>query len=443
MRNDRDDDKYDSSENSEYHFSDDSYEVDANAAKQQSAGSDVTVDKSAKSKRMYISLGVFLVLVVVVYKMVVPSSTQPSLDINHQTASNAPATPAKNAATPTVAANQQAVPSNPVIPVQSAPAAQQPTAPTSQQQQQLDAMQKVLQAQQANAAAQNAGQMPAQPQNAGPAMASNAPTAQQAANNMQQMINQTAQAAAAPAPQQAPAITASGTAQVGEGVVTIGQPGQAPQSTQAAPVQMPAGNNQMSTGNLPASNAVTTNSSPVNQAIDASGAMMNSQINSASAAAEADTARRMAEFQNQNKNLQDQVQLMNSRMALIESQMNQLVQTLTQQYQNSNAGLPSFNPAQQSSAPQPAQQQQIPPSSMLNPQPIPDVASAPTHLPYNVQAIIPGRAWLRSSTGDTITVAENDDIKGIGRVTKIDPYDGIVTIDVHGKPVSLSYGNSN
>ncbi len=441
MRNDRDDDKYEGSENSEYHFSDDSYEVDANAAKQQSTASDVTVEKSAKSKKTYITLGIFLVLVVVVYKMVVPSSTQPSLDITHQAANNTSATPANNSAAQTVAANQQATPSNPVIPVQSAPATQPQAAPTTQQQQQLDAMQKVLQAQQANAAVQNQmqGQPQGQPQNAAPVMASNAPTAQQAANNMQQMMNQAAQGAAQVSQQQAAVVVQPGTSTSTEGLARFDSNAPAGQS-----VQGPAVSNQVSSGNLPTTNAVTTNNSPVNQAIDASGAMMNNQINSASAAADAETARRMAEFQNQNKNLQDQVQLMNSRMALIESQMNQLVQTLTQQFQGSSGGLPSFNPAQSpATTQQPAQQQQIPPSSMMNPQPIPEVASAPVRLPYNVQAIIPGRAWLRSNTGDTITVAENDDIKGIGRVTKIDPYDGIVTIDVHGKPVSLSYGNSN
>lgn len=436
MRNDRDD-KYEGDENSEYHFSDDSYEVDAHAAKQQSTGSDVTIEKSSKSKRMYISLGVFLVLVGVVYKMVVPSTSQPSLEINNQTAANAPAANAKNPAMQTAAANQQATtPSNPVIPVQSTPAAQQPAAPSSLQQQQLDAMQKVLQAQQANAAAQNAAQTPAQMPNSATVVAvNNTPTAQQAANNMQQMINQAGAQNTAPTTQQQPAVAAPQQAQMQAPVDQI-QPGQ------SAASQTGINSVPMSSGKLPTTNAVTTTNPPINQSIDASNAVNNAQINNASSSADAETARRMAEFQNQNKNLQDQVQLMNSRMALIESQMNQLVQTLTQQFQGTNVA-PSFNQASPPSMQQPAQQQQIPPSSMLNQQPIPDVASPPVRLPYNVQAIIPGRAWLRSNNGDTITVAENDDIKGIGRVTKIDPYDGIVVIDVHGKPVSLSYGNSN
>jgi hypothetical protein len=59
---------------------------------------------------------------------------------------------------------------------------------------------------------------------------------------------------------------------------------------------------------------------------------------------------------------------------------------------------------------------------------------------YSVQAIIPGRAWLKSDSGDTVTVAEGDMLRGYGRVTKIDPYDGIVNIDTGGKVVTLSYG---
>jgi hypothetical protein len=59
---------------------------------------------------------------------------------------------------------------------------------------------------------------------------------------------------------------------------------------------------------------------------------------------------------------------------------------------------------------------------------------------YSVQAIIPGRAWLKSESGDTVTVAEGDYLKKYGRVTKIDPYDGIVSIDTGNKVITLSYG---
>jgi hypothetical protein len=59
---------------------------------------------------------------------------------------------------------------------------------------------------------------------------------------------------------------------------------------------------------------------------------------------------------------------------------------------------------------------------------------------YTVQAIIPGRAWLKSDSGETVTVAEGDTLRGYGRVVKIDPYDGVVAIDIGGKIISLSYG---
>jgi hypothetical protein len=59
---------------------------------------------------------------------------------------------------------------------------------------------------------------------------------------------------------------------------------------------------------------------------------------------------------------------------------------------------------------------------------------------YTVQAIIPGRAWLKSESGDTVTVAEGDVLRNYGRITKIDPYDGIVEIDTGNRVVALSYG---
>lgn len=61
---------------------------------------------------------------------------------------------------------------------------------------------------------------------------------------------------------------------------------------------------------------------------------------------------------------------------------------------------------------------------------------------YTVQAIIPGRAWLKSDAGDTVTVAEGDLLKDYGKITKIDPYDGIVEIDTGNKIITLTYGSS-
>lgn len=67
---------------------------------------------------------------------------------------------------------------------------------------------------------------------------------------------------------------------------------------------------------------------------------------------------------------------------------------------------------------------------------------ADTKMIYSVQAIIPGRAWLKSDAGDTVTVAEGDILKNYGRIARIDPYDGIVQIDTGNKMITLSYGIS-
>lgn len=62
------------------------------------------------------------------------------------------------------------------------------------------------------------------------------------------------------------------------------------------------------------------------------------------------------------------------------------------------------------------------------------------HVGYFVQAIIPGRAWLRSVQGETVTVAEGDILSTVGRVTRIDPYDGTVTLVGNRGTVTLTYG---
>lgn len=83
-------------------------------------------------------------------------------------------------------------------------------------------------------------------------------------------------------------------------------------------------------------------------------------------------------------------------------------------------------------------------SGVMGSAPVSNLAARPTEprMIYSVQAIIPGRAWLKSEAGDTVTVAEGDYLKGYGRVTKIDPYDGIVAIDTGSKVINLSYGVS-
>lgn len=48
---------------------------------------------------------------------------------------------------------------------------------------------------------------------------------------------------------------------------------------------------------------------------------------------------------------------------------------------------------------------------------------------YYIQAIIPGRAWLKDSNGKIFTVANGDDIPGYGRVISIEPKQGMVRTD--------------
>jgi len=130
---------------------------------------------------------------------------------------------------------------------------------------------------------------------------------------------------------------------------------------------------------------------------------------------QAEYTQKMNDLAGQNKLLQDQLQLLNTRVATMEAQMNQLMQTLTRQT-SGTANQPANQPAP--SAPE-------------------------VKIPYSVQAIIPGRAWLRSDNGETVTVAEGDMVKGVGRVSKIDPYDGVVEINTGTKVISLSYGAGN
>jgi hypothetical protein len=45
---------------------------------------------------------------------------------------------------------------------------------------------------------------------------------------------------------------------------------------------------------------------------------------------------------------------------------------------------------------------------------------------YYVQAIIPGRAWLKNADGQVITVAPGDSVPGYGTVATIDSQSGLV-----------------
>lgn len=130
---------------------------------------------------------------------------------------------------------------------------------------------------------------------------------------------------------------------------------------------------------------------------------------------QADYTQKVNDLTAQNQTLQGQVQGLTTRLSTMEAELNQLIKVLTRQAaQGATADMTA------------AVQAQVSAQSV-----------------YSVQAIIPGRAWLRSDTGETLTVAEGDMVPSVGRVTKIDPYNGVVVLNTGTKTISLSYGNGS
>src|SRR3990167_601736 len=320
MRNDQDE-KYEGQEDSEYHFSDDevNYDVEAEeepkpAATKRPAGD--MIQRLTSSKRMLISLAVFLILIFIVYRMVAPpATTTPSTDI-------APVT-----TTPPATEVTAAPPAQPAIAPPAASLAEAPKAPVAQ----------------------------------------------------------------APLPQQVPAPTPP---QVEIAVPTAG----------TFQSDIPVPDRTVTPAQLPSD-------------VEAAAAALDSTTQKQMGDIQADYAAKLSAYENQNKALQTEVQNLNDRIGKMERQINQLVQTLTR---SQPIAAPSTEPEAMPAA----------------------VAKARgMRIGYSVQAIIPGRAWLRSEDGDTVTVTEGDAIKNVGRVTKIDPYDGVVEINTGDHVISLSYGN--
>lgn len=139
-----------------------------------------------------------------------------------------------------------------------------------------------------------------------------------------------------------------------------------------------------------------------------------------------ESAQKIADYEAQSIAMQGKLQDMNMRMASIETTLARLSKTL-QDMKSGNEGGPTGRAELSEGGPQQAQPMMA--------RPIVQARSA-----YTVQAIIPGRAWLKAENGETVTVAEGDIIKNYGRITKIDPYDGVVQIDSGGRVVTLSYG---
>lgn len=441
MLNDRDD-KFEGHEESEYHFSDEevSYEVEPETQKTSTAiaePKESLIKRLGSSKRMLISGGVFFALVFVVYKMVSPT---------------APVVPTDIAAAPVSQQPAQQMAAN--TPAQQAPSAAQsaPAAPMSAQTNQLAASTQQPAAPQAMPQQNPAPEANAMPSAAQSAAPQNMLTpAQQQANAMPQAAPQNNMSAPSQAMQGTMGSNTQAMSSPAQPMQQMPQPNT--QQTQQAMPQQPAGVEQANAqqpivqvvSGLP--DVIPVQTAPVSTAQQAQVAQQNSNLPGnveakiSSMANQNDQmitqlenqySQKVNDYANQNKALQDQVQTLNSRVANMESQMNQLIQVLTRQ-PNSQSNNPGAAPG---------------PSSSSNIQPVPVAAQqaaqvADARVAYNVQAIIPGRAWLRSDNGETVTVAEGDVIKDLGRVSKIDPYDGIVEINTGSKVISLSYGNGS
>lgn len=403
MLHDRDE-KYEGSDEPEYHFSEEESGdyVDADLPKeeppsaQQPPASKNSLKALAPSKRMLISLVVFLALVYIVYKMVAPPSSIPSTEIS------APVTTAQTTKAPSATqapASAATMNASNVMPV-STPAPTNAT-PTATQPEAIMTATAVP-----AATTSTIPPMPTVPASSA-TTTSSAPmgTVTPPTNNPPPATNAPTMMAVTVGGGMPGVITTPPTPPSTAPMVQAGQPSVV---AAPAPMQQAPGMPSMIPVQSPQTtySAATTNEAKI-AALEADSSRLMSQM-------QADYNQKLNDFSSQNKALQDQVQTLNARITTMENQLSQLVQALTRQNNE----------------------------SMATPAPVSSVESSDQRVSYNVQAIIPGRAWLRSDNGETLTVAEGDTINHLGRVTKIDPYDGVVEINTGNKVVSLSYGTS-
>jgi len=357
MLNDRDD-KQNEHEESEYHFSDEdvSFEVEDEAAKP--GGGAGLLSRLPRSRRMLMSIAVFVILVFIVYRMVSPGSEEAVTDITPQTVAETTVSQIPSASS-AQSARQAAAPAQSAAPRQQAP--------------QAEIAQPAQQTQQAARPQENSRQQPVV--------------------GMPSVIPVASSVPSAPAQSYAPG--ASGQTQM--------------------PAVLPEGNVQPQQQQQPVAPQPTAGN------VDSAIVVMAATNEKLITQLQQEYAQRLSEFASQNKTLQDQVQTLNSRVAVMEAQLNKVVQSTTNTMKRQRPSIPS----------------QVRPALPANP-PVVENRTG-----YTVQAIIPGRAWLKSASGETLTVAEGDNIKGLGRVSKIDPYDGVVEINTGSKIISISYGNND
>ena len=337
------DEKFEGQDEGEYHFSDEqmNYEMEdvpQHEEPKAAAPKEALAEKLGKNRRYLIGAGVFLGLIFIIYKMLMPPAVAPSSDITQVAPAKAMPSgmrPQNNPQAVVAARPAQTAVVTPAATVQTMPpqpASQPQPAPLDMQQQQPQTQQ----------------QQPPQPV-------------------MQQMS----------------------------------QPTQVPTTTAMMPVPM----------------ASLSDVKAIIDKID-SLAQQNAKM---TYTVGTEYPQRFSSYEEQNAALQAKVQELTNRLSTLEASLSQLTQVLQV----------GGSKPQQPPAP-PTMVQVSPGAKPMEPK-----------MAYTVQAIIPGRAWLKSDAGDTVTIAEGDVLKDFGRVTKIDPYDGVVDIDTGAKVISLTYGGGS
>jgi uncharacterized coiled-coil protein SlyX len=364
MAHERDDNKYDGQEDGEYHFSDDQGgyesepEITPTKAAPAAAAPTVAVplkDRINQYRKQLIGVGVFFLLIFLVYKISAPSGgAAPNTDF------------AQNAGT---------------IPTQKPVMKQLPKAI------------KVAQTQ--------------------PAQSDFQPLPQAAGMS-------TASPSTSPAPVQQPVLTEVQSTPGMPESATAAPPPPVPETTATVTPSISSPN---MAGRVPAENYYN----PAQPNPVAGDKLTSLEQQNAKQAAE--YAQKLAEQQAQNAALQNQVQDLTQRLASMETTLAHLGRMI----QDLKPGSASSRPDTMSAGPIEQTAQNIKPTTA----PSGDPKSV-----YSVQAIIPGRAWLKADNGETVTVAEGDILKNYGRIMKIDPYDGIVQIDTGSHIMNLAYGVS-
>lgn len=134
------------------------------------------------------------------------------------------------------------------------------------------------------------------------------------------------------------------------------------------------------------------------------------------------------------QSLQASISSLNSRLDDISTSM----QNITDKMNGINQGLSQILSKLEAQSAELAtlRARSVKPQSSIKP---PSMGSAPSS--YYIQAIIPGRAWLLSSTGLTLTVREGTPLPGYGVIRLIDPNQGRVMTS-SGKVIRFSQQDS-